>query len=219
MDPTQQHQNNQPARRRVFTRNATFTVKRFAATADKPAAGATLTGYALKWNDLSDDRGGYQVRLLPGSATFTDPTMALFHHDFASVIGNTQNGTLRITPDDVGVKVDIDLPDTTMGRDVAELVDKGYVQGMSFAMVDAPKFAMKTEGKQQIMEISAFTADEVTVTAIPSFTTTSIEIAAPAPEAEPITASKKSSNKAQDRDAQGWKSEKYRLAGLAELQS
>jgi HK97 family phage prohead protease len=196
----------------LFTRDAAFTVARFAQT-DTAGKTATLSGYAIRWNSLSDDRGGYKVRLLPGSAKFITPTMALFHHDFAAIIGNTANNTLRILPDDVGVKVEIDLPNTTLGRDVAELVEKGYVGGMSFAMVSSPTFTMKTEGpdKQQVMEVSAFEADEVTVTAIPSFADTSIQVTAPG---EPIAAAK-NSEPVKHRHAHGWKLQKMRLSGLS----
>src|SRR5690554_4679076 len=107
-------------RRIIFTRDSQFAVKR---EQGKPT---TLTGYALVWNALSDDRGGYRVRLKPDSAKFATPTLALFQHNFRDVIGNTENGTLRIMPDTFGVKVEIDLPDTTTGRDVAELVGKKY---------------------------------------------------------------------------------------------
>src|SRR4051812_15470765 len=79
---------------------------------------ATLEGYALKWNVLSSDRGGYKVKLLPGSANFATPTLALWHHDFAAPIGNTANGTLRLYPDSEGIRIECDLPDTTTGRDV-----------------------------------------------------------------------------------------------------
>lgn len=204
-------------RRHVFTRDAGFSVKRFAAAAgDTVEKIATLTGYAIRWNSLSDDRGGYKVRLLPGSAKFFTPTMALFHHNFASVIGNTANGTLRITPDDVGVKVEIDLPDTTCGRDVEELVENGYVGGMSFAMVDAPKFTMKEEGGQKIMEVSEFTADEVTVTGVPSFADTSVAVTEDdiPEEGEAIAAAKKNNSPTKHRDAHGWKLQRMKLAAI-----
>jgi HK97 family phage prohead protease len=159
-------------RRVLYTRDSRFEI----------AQGKTITqtGYALVWNVLSDDRGGYKVRLLPGSAKFTTPTLALYQHDFRDVIGNTENGTLRLTPDDYGVKVEIDLPDTTTGRDVAELVSKGYVRGMSFSMVSAPKGETSRENGETILNAEAFEVDEVTVTAIPSFSSTSVEIK-PAP--------------------------------------
>lgn len=142
--------------------------------------GVTLTGYALIWNVPSTDRGGYKVRLLPGSATFATPTLALYHHDFRAVIGNTENDTLRLTPDDYGVKVEIDLPNTTTGRDVAELVGKKYVRGMSFAMVSSPRGRVTKENGQEIFDAEAYAVDEVTVTSIPAFLTAAVGVKAEA---------------------------------------
>ncbi len=59
-------------------------------------------------------------------------------------------------------------------------------------MADAPVFTMTTEGGQKIMNVSAFTYDEVTVTAIPSFDQTSIEV--DEGDAEPISAARKNNS-------------------------
>jgi HK97 family phage prohead protease len=139
----------------------------------------TLSGYAIVWNVLSVDRGGYKVRLLPGSATFATPTHAIFHHDFSQVLGSTANNTLRITPDGYGVKVEIDLPNTTHGRDTAELVRRGDVNGMSFAMVDDPEATETTENGIVIVNAKSFVVDEVTVTAIPAFPQAKVDVRQP----------------------------------------
>lgn len=180
------NQKQHDQRRIVFNANAKlamkkkpekFTAGNASAGADAGEWQATLEGYALVWNTLSDDRGGYKVRLAPGSAKFTTPTLALFHHDFRHIIGNTENGTLRLFPDDIGVRVEIDLPDTTTGHDVAELVEDKYVRGMSFSMIPG-EFAESEENGVTIITATSFTVDEVTVTGIPSFVSTSIDIAA-----------------------------------------
>jgi HK97 family phage prohead protease len=146
----------------------------------KPVADAaepkiTLKGYAMLWNELSSDRGGYAVKLATGSAIFTNPCLALFHHDFQTVLGNTANGTLRLLPDAKGVAVEIDLPDTTAAADVAELVEDAYVQGMSFSMANGfEEFTEEKTGDKTILTVTKFTCDEVTVTAIPAFASTTI---------------------------------------------
>lgn len=156
-------------RRTIFTADARFRVT-------TQAGQTTLRGYAMVWNVPSTDRGGFKIRLLPGSATFANPTHALFHHDFRLVIGTTANGSLRISPDDYGVRVEIDMPNTMAGRDTAELVQKKYVRGMSFAMVDSPRGATRTEAGETILDAEAFTVDEVTITPIPAFTDAAIAV-------------------------------------------
>ena len=143
---------------------------------DGEAWNRTLTGYALVWNVLSSDRGGYFVRLQPNSATFASRVMAFWNHDSRDTIGSTASGTLRLLPDQYGVKVEIDLPDTTAGRDLATLIGRGDIGGMSFGMTDSPEGKKTVEGGRTILNASKYTVDEVTVTAIPAFTETTIAI-------------------------------------------
>ena len=63
------------------------------------------------------------------------------------------------------------------------------------------------------ISVSAFSADEVTVTAIPSFTDTSIRIAED-PAAEPMAAAAKKNEPAKHRNAHGWKLQKMKLATI-----
>ncbi|HEV7299248.1 MAG TPA: HK97 family phage prohead protease [Tepidisphaeraceae bacterium] len=155
---------------KFYTIDTQFAV---ASTEGKPT---TLTGYAIVYNALSDDRGGYRVRIKPGSVSFAKEVQALYYHAHPEVLGTTANGSLRLTSDTFGVKVEIDLPDTQRARDVAELVGKRYVTGMSFAMVSTPKGTFTTEGGQRILNAEAFTIDEVTVTGIPAFVQSNITV-------------------------------------------
>ena len=146
----------------------------------------TLQGYPILYDgSVSDDRGGYVVKLAPGSATFSAPTHALFHHQFTAPLGNTGNKTLRILPADAtGVPVEIDLNmGTTVGRDVAAWVDRGDVTGMSFSMANGfeayTEEVSDDEDQPDTITVNKFTCDEVTVTAIPAFVGTSIGIKPP----------------------------------------
>lgn len=176
---------SKPNKRIIFTADARLSVRKFAdttppatGTTAKPEKIATISGYAIVWNAVSSDRGGYKVRLMPGSARFTAEAHALFHHDYSKPLGDTTSGTLRILPaDDVGIPVEIDLPDTSYGRDCEELVEGGRVRGMSFAMTTSPTASEVKEGADTILNVTDFLCDEVTVTAIPAFTSTSIGMA------------------------------------------
>ena len=48
------------------------------------------------------------------------------------MLGSTRAGTLTLVEDDRGLKVRAVLPNTTLGRDTAELIRRGDVDSMSF---------------------------------------------------------------------------------------
>lgn len=165
--------------RETFTAEATYSIT-------PPAEGskgrATLTGYAMVWGATSGERytargDVYKVRLLPNSAVFQKPTAALYHHSFRDFLGSTADGSVRLSSDDVGVKSEIDLPDTTLGRDLEWLVGHGRIRGMSFAMIAAPgSYSVSKEDGIEIRSFSNFEVDEVTITPIPAFIETSIGV-------------------------------------------
>jgi len=134
----------------------------------------TLTGVAIVYGQLSDDRGGFHVRIAPGAAQYADPTLAIYSHNTEHVIGSTANSTLVLTDQPDGVHVQITLPDTQAGRDVYTLVRDGYVAGMSFGTVPISTKQYTEDGKQ-IVEYTAMLVDEVSVVAQPAFTATSIK--------------------------------------------
>lgn len=92
-----------------------------------------LTGYAIVFNQESEDLGGF-VETIEQSATdgvdFSD-TVSTFNHDANQVLGRVPK-TMSYDVDERGVKVVITPPETQTGRDVKELVRRGDVKGMSF---------------------------------------------------------------------------------------
>lgn len=61
-----------------------------------------------------------------------DDIFGLWQHRTEDVLGRLRAGTLRLAEDDVGLATEIDLPGTTLGADVAQLVGRGDVSKMSF---------------------------------------------------------------------------------------
>ena len=91
-----------------------------------------------------DGSAGSQYELFPGAVERIAPgafaralsekhdVVALFNHDSNLILGRTPN-TLRLSADDHGLHYENDLPETTLGRDVHELVRRGDLRGSSFA--------------------------------------------------------------------------------------
>jgi len=97
-----------------------------------------VAGYAAVFNSEADIGGYWREVIAPGAFTATlrdDDVMAYSAHDSARILGRTSSGTLRLREDDMGLSVEIDLPDTSDGRDVAELVRRGDLKGMSFGFI------------------------------------------------------------------------------------
>lgn len=104
----------------------------------KPDSGSigTLVGYAAVFNERSLDLGGFTEIVLPGafkeSLKRGDDVRALIGHDPRLIVGRRSAETLRIEEDAKGLRYEIDLPDTTAGRDVLESVKRRDLDGSSF---------------------------------------------------------------------------------------
>ena len=102
--------------------------------AESDDAPPRIVGHAAVFNSLSEEIFGFREKIAPGAfaKTLGGDVRALFNHDPNYVLGRTKAGTLRIAEDATGLAVDIDPPDTVMGRTVVEAVRRGDVSEMSF---------------------------------------------------------------------------------------
>lgn len=98
----------------------------------------TIEGYAVKW-EMKSQSMGYFLRFKEQfkKGAFTDSLTnedqrALWSHDTSKVLGRTKNGTLRLYEDDIGLRFELDLPNTTLGNDAYETIKRGDVDGVSF---------------------------------------------------------------------------------------
>lgn len=142
-----------------------------------------LVGYAAVFNSLSADLGGFKERIIPGafkrSVSAGVDIRALVDHDAGKLLGRTANGTLRVSEDQIGLRVEIDVPDTSYGRDTLAMVKRGDVRGMSFGFrVPEGGQRFTKEGGQTIRDLLDLNLKEVTVTSIPAYADTSVHIRA-----------------------------------------
>lgn len=141
------------------------------------STGRTLAGYAAVFNSTADIGGSFREVIAPGAfaGTIDGDVRALVDHDSGRVIGRTTAGTLRLREDANGLAVEIDLPDTTDGRDLATLIERGDVSGMSFGFV-VTKQAWDETGPMPTRTIQAVDLREVSVVAFPAYDDTSIAL-------------------------------------------
>lgn len=95
----------------------------------------TAHGYAYVFGKRSQNLGGFVEVVAPGfgkKSLQEQDVRGLFNHDPNLILGRLGAGTLRMEETDTGGEYEIDLPDTTAGRDLAKLLERGDVAGSSF---------------------------------------------------------------------------------------
>jgi len=116
---------------------------RIAEIGPAPSGGGKLAGYAAKFGRESGvltepnfNRGDPFVEVIRAGAFARslreNDVRALYNHDTNHVLGRTKSGTLRLSEDSIGLRFELDLPDTGAGRDVREMVARGDIDGCSF---------------------------------------------------------------------------------------
>lgn len=138
--------------------------------------GQTIVGYAAVFNSETDICGYWTEVIAPGAFARSlkeNDIVALHSHDMGRVIGRMSAETLRIEEDDKGLKVEIDLPDTSDGRDLAVSIERGDIAGMSFGFCTRKQEWDETvePPKRTILDVEL---KEVTVTAFPAYPDTEI---------------------------------------------
>ena len=158
----------------------------------------TLVGYAAVFDKYSCDLGYFREKIQRGAfakAIAVCDVRALVNHDPNQVIGRKSAGTLRMIEDEVGLRVEIDLPDTTAGRDAAENVKQRNIQGQSFSFttgIDQWDWSGET-ALRTVIEVDdlfdvgpvTFPAYEETSVAMRSYQAKREERSKPAPPAAP----------------------------------
>lgn len=116
----------------------TIDITNLSTRSDEETHTRTISGYAavfnsqtLLWDDLSEV-------IVPGAfskAISNSDVRCLFNHDWSNVLGRTKSGTLRLEEDERGLKFEVDLPDTTVARDLVKSMERGDINQCSFGFV------------------------------------------------------------------------------------
>lgn len=143
-------------------------------------ASRKIRGYAIVFDALSQDLGGFREIIKPEAVNRTLSealdVRALVDHDSSKVIGRIRSGTLSLRKDRRGLRADIDPADTTTGRDILELVRRGDISGMSFAFRTLTD-EWRMEDGETIREVLDMTISEVSIVSFPAYQQTSVEVA------------------------------------------
>lgn len=98
--------------------------------------------------------------------------VGLWSHDTSQVLGNTKSGTLRVFDGTKEMRFELDIPNTSVGNDAWELIQRGDVDGVSFGMrVTKDKWSTEKRGELKIYKRSILNAElyEISPVAFPAY--------------------------------------------------
>jgi HK97 family phage prohead protease len=135
--------------------------------------GMTFVGYAAKFNSPSEDLGGFVETIEPGafrrSLRSRNDVKLLVNHDTGRVLASSRSGTMRLYEDETGLRVEASLPNTSDGRDMAELLKRGDLNKMSFGFAVQKDSWNNEMTERTLKSVRLF---EVSIVAFPAYAAT-----------------------------------------------
>lgn len=129
--------------------------------------GRKLVGYAALFNTPADIAGMFREQIAPGAfseAIGRDDVRALVNHDANMVLGRSTASTLRLSEDERGLRVEVDMPDTQMARDLGVSMERGDINQMSFGFIarkqdwdDNEDPPLRTISEAELFDVSVVT--------------------------------------------------------------
>jgi HK97 family phage prohead protease len=120
---------------RRFAAELRAAAPRVLAAGGKSAGPGMLTGLAAPFN-VPARVGGFCETIRAGafsaSLAAQSDVRALVDHADDKLLARTRSGTLRLFETRAGLAFEIDMPPTTLGRDVYAMAQRGDLSGMSF---------------------------------------------------------------------------------------
>jgi HK97 family phage prohead protease len=100
-----------------------------------PNGARRIYGYAARFEELSEDLGGWREIIDPGffDGVMSDDVRALWQHEPAYVLGRTAAGTAWLTLDEAGLRYEADPPATGWANDALASIERGDVSESSFS--------------------------------------------------------------------------------------
>jgi len=138
--------------------------------------GNTFVGYAAVFNSPSEPLP-FVERIAPGAFSKTlknrKRDIRLYvNHDSNLVLASRRSVTLRLSEDERGLRVEADMPDTSAGRDIRELMRTGVVDKMSLGFQVDKRGAMWSANGTERTLTSVRLFETSIVTGFPAYEST-----------------------------------------------
>lgn len=145
--------------------------------------GNTLFGYASVYDTETFIPGeGYEIMARSAfdevSKQETD-VIATLNHNPSLLLGTERGKTLKWSTDSEGLPFEVELPDTTVGRDVRVLLERGDLNGCSFAWIEGDfEYQARSAGGRTKVHTRVDRLVDVSVVTLPAYPGTSAKLRA-----------------------------------------
>lgn len=138
-----------------------------------------IGGYAAVFNSPTSIGDWFTETIAPGAFSCAisenNDIRALFNHDWNNVLGRTKSGTLRLFEDERGLKFEVDLPNTSVARDLVESMRRKDINQCSFGF-RATKEDWDYNVEPALRTIQEVELYEVSVVSIPAYEDTEVSL-------------------------------------------
>ena len=125
--------------------------------------GTPATEYEL-WSGVFE-------RYMPGcfNSIAEQDVRCLFNHDASLLLGRNKSGTLALNVTNRGLEYAVQVPDTTVGKDVMTLCSRGDITGSSCGFFVREERWIVVDGKREIRELLAVDVFDVSPVTYPAY--------------------------------------------------
>lgn len=131
-----------------------------------------ISGYAVVFNSRASIGDFFDEQISPGAfkraLSENGDIRALFNHNWDKVIGRTKAKTLTLREDDKGLYFELELPNTSYARDLAESMERGDINQCSFSF-NATKEDWDYNSDPALRTVIEADLYEISIVSIPAY--------------------------------------------------
>lgn len=134
-----------------------------------------ISGYAATFDSRTSIGDFFDEIISPGAFKKTisnseSDIRALFNHDWDKVLGRTKADTLTLREDEKGLNFELELPNTSYARDLAESMERGDIDQCSFGFhVDEGKERWDYSQEPALRTLEEVELYEISIVSIPAY--------------------------------------------------
>ncbi|WP_313469501.1 phage major capsid protein [Lysinibacillus sp.] len=138
-----------------------------------------ISGYAIKFGKPSKDLGGFVEVITPDALKEVDlSNVILLHgHDYSKPLASVKAGTLKLEVDEIGLRFEAILQDTTYANDIYKNIQAGIIDSMSFGFeMGIDSFDKDEDGivTRSIEKMKAL--HEISIVTIPAYDESNVQV-------------------------------------------